>query len=134
MKRILIADDHDQTRWILRNLLETQNWMVCAEAMTGEDAVERAESTKPDLIVLDQSMPMLDGIVAAERIHATMPNIPIVLLTFYGTEELLAEARKYGVRDVIDKRIAASALLPCLHELLDENRLQPETAGGPLAG
>lgn len=134
MKRILIADDHDQTRWILRNLLETQKWMVCAEAMTGEEAIERAESTEPDLIVLDQSMPMLNGIVAAERIHATMPNIPIVLLTFYGTEELLAEARKYGVCDVIDKRTAASALLPCLHKLLDENRLRPEPAAGPLAG
>ena len=120
MKRILIADDHAQTRWILRALIETQDgWEVCAEARDGKEAIEQARTHNPDLVILDQRMPPLDGIFAAEKIHAIMPAIPILLFTLYETEELKDEARKRGVLNVVDKKNAASMLMGSIRSLLN---------------
>ena len=81
--RILIAEDETIIRLDLRSLLETAGFEVCAEARDGQEAVELARSTAPDLAVLDVKMPRLDGIDAARAILEERP-IPIVMLTAYG--------------------------------------------------
>ncbi len=89
--RILVAEDETIIRLDLRALLEKAGFDVCAEAQDGEQAVELARREQPDLALLDVKMPKLDGIDAARRILDDRP-IPIVMVTAYGEQELVAKA------------------------------------------
>ena len=111
--RILIAEDETIIRLDLRSLLETAGFDVCAEARDGQEAVELARSTAPDLAVLDVKMPRLDGIDAARAILDDRP-IPIVMLTAYGQEELVARAVEAGVFGYLVKPFRESDLLPAI--------------------
>ena len=94
--KVLIAEDETIIRLDLRTLLERAGFEVCAEARDGEEAVELARETQPEVAVLDVKMPRLDGIEAARRILAERP-IPIVMLTAYGQDELVSRAIEAGV-------------------------------------
>src|SRR5207247_4529918 len=94
--RILVAEDETIIRLDLRALLERAGFEVCAEARDGEEAVELARQTEPEVAVLDVKMPRLDGIEAARRILDERP-IPIVMLTAYGQDELVSRAVEAGV-------------------------------------
>jgi len=110
--RILVADDNPTVRHSLRALLEQhEGWQVCGEAADGEEAVQRFQKTKPDLIVLDFRMPAMNGLEAARRIIRISPATPILLVTLYMSEQLAAEARKAGIRGT-----CAKADLECLIE------------------
>ena len=111
--RILIAEDETIIRLDLRSLLETAGFDVCAEARDGQEAVELARSTAPDLAVLDVKMPRLDGIDAARAILDDRP-IPIVMLTAYGQEELVARAVEAGVFGYLVKPFRENDLLPAI--------------------
>ena len=111
--RILIAEDETIIRLDLRSLLETAGFDVCAEARDGQEAVELARSAAPDLAVLDVKMPRLDGIDAARAILDDRP-IPIVMLTAYGQEELVARAVEAGVFGYLVKPFRESDLLPAI--------------------
>ena len=111
--RILIAEDETIIRLDLRSLLETAGFEVCAEARDGQEAVELARSTAPDLAVLDVKMPRLDGIEAARAILEDRP-LPIVMLTAYGQEELVARAVEAGVFGYLVKPFRESDLLPAI--------------------
>ena len=77
--RLLIADDNATARKLLRALLETrQSWQVCAEAENGLEAVAQAAELKPDIIILDLAMPLMDGLHAAQTISAASPTTPIL--------------------------------------------------------
>jgi two-component system, response regulator PdtaR len=112
--RILIAEDETIIRLDLKHLLERGGFEVCAEARDGEEAVALAASEQPDLAVLDVKMPRLDGIEAARRILAERP-IPIVMLTAYGQEELVARAVEAGVFGYLVKPFREDDLLPAIH-------------------
>lgn len=130
MAKILIADDHENGRTILRTILTQQGgWTVCGEAVNGLEAVRLASELKPDLIVLDFSMPILDGVQAAREILRSTPAVPIVLFTLHYSPQLEAEATRAGVRKVISKGNGASPLIAALEESL--GRVNP--AVGPLA-
>ena len=102
--QILIADDKPQIRRVLRKLIEEhEGWNVCAEAENGVEAVAQAQQSKPDLILLDLAMPEMNGFDAARQISRLLPQVPIFMVTLYGTSEVEAEARKCGVQRVISK-------------------------------
>ena len=82
-KCILIADDNDIVRTIIRFFLETKGFEICGEATDGADAIEKAKQLKPDLIVLDVAMPRMNGVEAASVLKRMMPDVPIVWFTMY---------------------------------------------------
>lgn len=101
---ILIADDHDLIRRGLKSLLETRpGWEVCAEAADGRTAVELAKKFKPQIAILDVTMPGLSGIEATRQILATQPATEILILTMHESEELVAEILEAGARGFVLK-------------------------------
>jgi two-component system, response regulator PdtaR len=136
--KILIAEDETIIRLDLRALLEHAGFEVCAEAKDGEEAIDLARSEQPDLAVLDVKMPKLDGIEAARRILEERP-IPIVMLTAYGQDELVARAVEAGVFGYLVKPFRESDLLPAIqtararHEELAALREEAESLAEALA-
>ncbi|HEY2980851.1 MAG TPA: response regulator transcription factor, partial [Anaerolineales bacterium] len=97
--RILIADDHGLIREGLRSSLESRpGWIVCAEATTGRKAVEHALKLRPDIVILDISMPELNGLEAARQIHQALPRTEILVLTMHDSDELVREVLAAGAR------------------------------------
>jgi DNA-binding NarL/FixJ family response regulator len=102
--RILIADDHDLMRRGLKSLLEAhQGWTICAEAHTGREAVAKAEELKPDIVILDITMPELNGVEAARRILKASPNTEILVLSVHYSDQLIRDILDAGVRGYIVK-------------------------------
>ena len=102
--RLLIVDDHEVVRRGVRSLLSEQaGWDVCGEAVDGQEAVEKARRLSPDLVVLDFSMPVLNGIEAARQIHKARPSIRFVLCSMYMDSQLASVAREVGITSVLSK-------------------------------
>ncbi len=94
--RILIVDDHPLTRDALASLLEQHGFAVVGQAADGESAIELARTLAPDIVLLDLSMPGLDGLAALPRLRAAAPACEVVVLTASGTEENLLAAIRGG--------------------------------------
>jgi two-component system, NarL family, response regulator NreC len=110
--RILIADDHALIRSGLRTLLSNEaSFQVVAEASNGLEAVEAAERERPHVAILDIGMPMLNGIEAARRICAAVPNVQLVMLTVYADEGYLLNALRAGARGYVLKSSAESEIV-----------------------
>ncbi len=103
MPRILIADDHPIVRRYVRAALEEKGWEVCGEAATGREAIAKTAVQKPDIVVLDISMPELNGLEAVREIHKNFPEIEMLILTMYDARELVLEALAAGARDCLLK-------------------------------
>ena len=104
MTRILIADDSPPMRCGLRTFLElNSDWQVCGEAVDGADAVKKAHQLAPDLIVMDFSMPEMDGVEAAREIARSGTDIPILLLSRHLSPQMIESARRAGMRGAISK-------------------------------
>jgi DNA-binding NarL/FixJ family response regulator len=102
--RILIADDHDLMRRGLKSLLESRpGWSICAEAHTGREAVTKAEELKPDIVILDITMPELNGLEAARRILKASPNSEILVLSVHYSDQLIRDILDAGIRGYIVK-------------------------------
>jgi DNA-binding NarL/FixJ family response regulator len=102
--RILLVDDSEIFRHLLRTALEhSTDWEVCGEAENGEVAIAKVAELKPDAVILDFAMPVMNGLDAAERIRQLAPQTPIVMVTLHEPDMLLDRARAVGVRDVIPK-------------------------------
>jgi DNA-binding NarL/FixJ family response regulator len=109
--RILVADDNPAVRRYLRGLLEQQvDWLVCDEVSNGQEAVERFQQAKPDLIVLDFQMPEMNGLDAARRIVDLSPKTPILMVTIHLSKQLSEEARKVGIRGACAKTDISSVV------------------------
>ena len=118
MARILIADDSEFLRTHLRAFLQRPGWFLCGEAANGRQALLMASQLKPDVIVLDFAMPMLNGIEAAREILKALPSVPIVLYTLHRNPQLERDAIEAGIRKVISKGEGSDALIASLQELL----------------
>ena len=104
MIRILIADDSPPLRRGLRTLLGLNSeWQVCGEAVDGADAVEKAHQLAPDIILMDFSMPQMDGVQAAQEIAKSGTGIPILLCTRNLSPQIMELARNAGLRGAISK-------------------------------
>lgn len=102
--RILVVDDNAKVREGLRLLLqEHADWEVCGEAADGIEAIEKHQELRPDLLVVDVSMPRMNGFDAAREILKVSPKMLILLYTSYLTAQLIADARKAGIRGAISK-------------------------------
>src|SRR5579862_6906514 len=116
--RLLIADDHAVVRAGLRALLEShKGWEVCAEPSDGREAVEKAAKFKPDILILDIGMPLLNGVEAARRIHKSLPNCEILILTMHQSDELVQQVVDAGARGYILKDEADRVLLAAVDAL-----------------
>jgi DNA-binding NarL/FixJ family response regulator len=82
-RSVLIADDNPIIRRILRHIFEDEDYEICAEAANGQEAIDLALKHRPELIILDLSMPVLNGLDAARELKKLMPRVPIILFTQY---------------------------------------------------
>ena len=113
--RILLADDHNVVRRGLRLLLESQpEFMVVGEAADGRQAVEQAEATSPDVVVLDVAMPNLSGIEEAQRIIAARPQTAVVVLSMHSDEGYVLRALKAGAKGYLLKDSAEGDLIDAI--------------------
>jgi DNA-binding NarL/FixJ family response regulator len=102
--KILIADDSPSIRYLLRLFIEhATDWDVCGEAENGEIAVEKVKKLKPHAVILDLSMPVMNGLEAAREITRIAPNVQMVMFTMHISEQLREDARAAGIKDVISK-------------------------------
>jgi DNA-binding NarL/FixJ family response regulator len=104
MPTVLIVDDSDSVRIAVRALFEAEpGFSVVGEAVNGMDAIHKADELAPDLIVLDLSMPIMNGLEAAETLKSNSPSTPIFILTAHGGPEVDRAARAAGVDAVFSK-------------------------------
>src|ERR1700686_3593271 len=116
--RILIADDRDLMRRGFKALIESHpGWQVCDEADTGREAIEKAERSKPDVVILDISMPELNGVEAARSIRKASPNTEILILSVHYSDQLIREILMSGVHGYIMKSDSGRDLIPALEKL-----------------
>ncbi|MER3403321.1 MAG: response regulator [Armatimonadota bacterium] len=111
--RVVIAEDEELTRVMVRTQLEQLGYEVVGEAETGEDAVRAALQTRPDVMILDIKMPVMDGIEAARQIVEQHP-CAIVFLTAYSEEELIAQATQVGAYGYLLKPFRKQELTPAI--------------------
>jgi DNA-binding NarL/FixJ family response regulator len=102
--RILVADDHSLVRRGMRALLETKpTWIVCGEAGSGAETILKAKRLKPDVVVMDISMPEVDGLEATRQLHKELPETAVLILTMHETEEVVREVLNSGARGYVLK-------------------------------
>jgi DNA-binding NarL/FixJ family response regulator len=120
MTRILIADDHDVVRSGVRAILEAQGgWEVVGEAVDGKDAVDQALATRPDVVVLDYGLPIMNGIEATRRIRARVPGAEVLIFTMHDTATLVREVLDAGARGFLLKSDAKRFLIAAVESLAD---------------
>lgn len=113
--RILIVDDHEIFRRGLRSLLESRpEFEILGEAGDGLQAIEKASELKPDLIVMDVSMPQLDGLQATRQIRKKLPQTKILILSQHDTSHMLAAALEAGANGYVTKSQVSRCLLSAL--------------------
>jgi DNA-binding NarL/FixJ family response regulator len=117
---ILIVDDHEIVRQGIRSLIARSRprWQICAEVESGEQAIEKARSLRPDVIVLDITMPAMSGLEAASRISALNLGSRILMFTMHESDRLAAEARAAGAHGLVLKSHAARDLIKAIDRLL----------------
>jgi DNA-binding NarL/FixJ family response regulator len=108
LSRILIVDDNPVLRQQVRSLLERHsNWEVCGEAENGIEAVERVHQLNPDLVIMDLSMPVMNGLRAAQEISKDTPGVPLLLFSVFMSGQLVREAKRAGFRGAVPKEEVA---------------------------
>ncbi len=118
-RRILIADDNQAVRRAMRHMLEKDaDFKVCGEAENGLEAIEKVGELRPDLVVVDFSMPIMNGLEVARALKRAEPGIPIVLFTMFKDRFLEEEAFAAGVSVVVSKEDGISMLSVCAGVLL----------------
>jgi DNA-binding NarL/FixJ family response regulator len=117
--RILVVDDHETVRRGVCSILESRrNTEICGEAVNGQEAVEMASQLKPDLIILDVTMPQLDGFAAARQIRTFLPEVPILMLSMHEGQRIAREAQQAGAQGFVSKSAAGQVLLKAVEAVL----------------
>lgn len=118
-KRVLVVDDSPAVRSMVRQLFESEtNYEIAGEAGNGRDAIAKAAFLKPDLIVLDLSMPVLSGLDAAPFLRRVLPETHLILFTVHSGPEVERLALAAGIEAVVSKDRGASELIPRAQALL----------------
>lgn len=132
--RILIADDHEVIRRAVIRVLQSRDDVEeCAEATNGKEAIEKALEWKPDLVLLDVRLPLLDGFAVAREIKQHEPDIAILFFSIYDTYEILVEAKSVGDGFILKEKIVEmlpSAIDALLHKqpfFPSKNETEPST-------
>jgi len=125
--RILVADDHEAVRKGVCAILAIRlDIEVCGEAANGQEAIAQAHALKPDLIILDVTMPILNGLDAARVIRLTLPDLPILLLTMHDGKHIIEDAKKIGIDGFVCKSEASATLLAAVDALLRNQPFFPK--------
>lgn len=120
MKSILVADDHEVVRSGIRAIVEARSdWSVSGEATNGEEAIALALATFPDVVIVDYSMPVMNGLEVSRRLKSMHLQTEVLILTMHESEELLTEAILAGVRGFLFKSDAKKHLIAAIEALLD---------------
>jgi|HubBroStandDraft_6_1064221.scaffolds.fasta_scaffold22914_3 DNA-binding NarL/FixJ family response regulator len=110
--RVLVVDDHEAVRKGVAGILESRGDIeICGEAGNGEEAVRKAQELKPDIVIMDFSMPVMDGLEASKRILKSFPQMRILIFSMHSTETLTEAAKNVGARGFITKGESAANLL-----------------------
>lgn len=124
--RILVADDHEVMRMGIRNLLESvPEWEVCAEAKTGREAVEIALQDAPDVIIMDITMPEMNGLEAAATIALQRADIPVIMFSLHLSEDVIGRFKTGSIRGAVAKSEAARDLLDAVRSVLNGGTFFP---------
>ena len=117
--RILIVDDSETTRRVVGTILRSRHWTICGEAENGRTGLEKFQKLKPDIVLLDLSMPDMTGIETAQQMSAADPTVPLILFTILEIEGIGNAARKAGIRAIVPKSEAWN-LIPNIERIADE--------------
>jgi DNA-binding NarL/FixJ family response regulator len=124
--RILVADDQEAVRRrVCSTLAARSDFQVCGEAGNGQEAVEKTKALSPDLVILDITMPLMNGLDAARAIHSFSPNTPIIILSVHKSKQLVEEARRIGVSGYVTKEDAVQKLILAADAVLRDQTFFP---------
>lgn len=126
---ILIVDDHPAIRSCVRMLLDAHSLQVCGEAPDGKIAIEKAWELRPDVVLLDISMPIMNGFAVAQELRRTLPSTKIVFLTLHESNYFVEKTKLWSHGFVLKSK-AATQLVPILKQLLVEPLAQPQSDDG----
>jgi DNA-binding NarL/FixJ family response regulator len=115
--RILIVDDHFAARTTIRSLLDWHSFQVCGDAKDGQEAIEKVIELKPDIVLLDINMPVMDGVTAAREIRRISPATKIVFLTIQDAPALMEHTRLWA-HGFVPKSAAGIELIPTLNRIV----------------
>ena len=119
-KTVLLVDDHAAIRKMLATAFLSDGFKTCIEAENGKEAIDVAKQNKPDVIVLDLSMPVMNGLQSAPELRKLLPQTPIILFTLYGQNLSQTQASKSGINLVLEKTMPLSTLIEKAHQLMAE--------------
>ena len=120
--RILVADDHEALRRGLRSALLGAGWQVVGEASDGQETITKVKELAPDLVLLDLSMPVMNGHDAAREILRTTPGVKIVVFTMHESQQVRDALRKIGVHGLAVKSAPLSLLLDTIQNVLEDKK------------
>src|SRR6202035_4263339 len=121
MSRVLVVDDHAVIRRGVQGILRSfPEWELCGEAENGQEAIKLAETLKPEIIIMDVSMPVLNGLEATRIIHELVPNTRILLLTRHSSTGLVRTAFRAGARGYVLKSDAEPDLVRALNVVVGD--------------
>jgi CheY-like chemotaxis protein len=119
-KTVLVADDSAVIRKTLAAAFLSDGFKTCVEARNGKEAIDAAAQSKPDLIVLDLSMPVMNGLQAAPQLRKLLPKAPIILFTLYAQMLPQTETGNAGISLVLEKSVSLSTLIEKAQELMGD--------------
>lgn len=118
-KTVLVVDDSATIRKMLAAAFLSDGFKTCVEAENGKEGIEAAERIKPDVIILDLSMPVVNGLEAASKLRQILPKTPIILFSLYGDSVSKTQASQAGVSLVLLKTVPLPTLIDKAHELME---------------
>ena len=120
-KNILICDDAAFMRMMIKDILTKNGYNIAGEAENGAKAVEKYAELKPDLVLMDITMPEMDGIEALKKIKETDPNAAVIMCSAMGQQAMVIESIQSGAKDFIVKPFQADRVLEAVRKLLDND-------------
>jgi two-component system response regulator DegU len=131
--RLMLADDHRMLREGLSRSMSEQGFDVVGEAGDGEQAVKMAEQLRPDVVLMDVTMPEMDGVEATKQIRAALPNVRVVMLTMHADQEVLAAAIRAGASGYLVKDCSTAEIAAAVRMAVSgETALSPQLAASML--
>jgi len=130
--RVLVVDDHEVMRLGIRNLVESRSgWSVCADAANGREAIEKTLHFLPDVVIMDITMPVMNGIEASAEIAKHQPNTPIILFSLHLAEDLFQHFQTDAIRGAVAKGDAARDLVQAVETVLAGGTFFPQRKPAP---
>ena len=121
MPRVLVVDDHTVIRRGVQGILSTYpEWDLCGEADNGQDAIRLAGELEPEVVIMDVSMPGMNGLEATRIIHDVLPETKVLLLTLHSSSEFVRSAFRAGARGYVLKSDAENELVRALNVVIGE--------------